>query len=192
MKKTKKRSEKKRAKIRKKVSVKKISKTKEKRKAKTKTKKETVSKRIPTAIKIDIKKEEKEITGEETMEERKENLKRFLLRLREDILKEAKTEVAKYIKGETKQIVETALDDGDWSVVDLAEDISLKQLSTHRENLVKIDEALRKVDENTYGICEECGEEIPEERLKIMPFAIYCLDCQERKEMLEKLEKELE
>jgi DnaK suppressor protein len=88
--------------------------------------------------------------------------------------------------------VETALDDGDWSVVDLAEDISLRQLSTHRENLMKVDEALRKIDQGTYGICEECGEPITEERLKILPFAIYCRECQERKEVLEKIEKEYE
>ncbi|MFN3740842.1 MAG: TraR/DksA family transcriptional regulator [Thermodesulfovibrionales bacterium] len=124
--------------------------------------------------------------------ERKEKLRRFLLDLRERILSEAKTEIAKYMKGETKQIVETALDDGDWSVVDLAEDVSLKQLTTHRENLIKVDEALRKLNEGTYGICEECGEEITEERLKILPFAIYCRECQERKEILEKIEKEYE
>lgn len=137
-----------------------------------------------------VKKEPVSIVPSEA--ERKEKLRRFLLDLREKILAEAKTEIAKYMKGETKQIVETALDDGDWSVVDLAEDISLKQLTTHRENLIKVDEALRKLDEGTYGICEECGEEITEERLKILPFAIYCRECQERKEILERIEKEYE
>ncbi len=124
--------------------------------------------------------------------ERTEKLRKFLLGLREKILSEAKAEIAKYMKGETKQIVETALDDGDWSVVDLAEDVSLRQLSAHRENLMKIDEALRKIDQGTYGICEECGEPITEERLRILPFAIYCRECQERKEVLEKIEKEYE
>lgn len=137
-----------------------------------------------------VKKEPVSIVPSEA--ERKEKLRRFLLGLREKILAEAKTEIAKYMKGETKQIVETALDDGDWSVVDLAEDISLRQLTTHRENLIKVDEALRKLDEGTYGICEECGEEITEERLKILPFAIYCRECQERKEILERIEKEYE
>ncbi|MCC6347841.1 MAG: TraR/DksA C4-type zinc finger protein [Nitrospirales bacterium] len=83
------------------------------------------------------------------------------------------------------------MDDGDLSVVDLAEDISLKQLSTHRETLIKIDTALRKLEEGTYGICEECGDEISEERLKILPFAIYCRDDQEKKEMMEKMEREV-
>ncbi|MEW6584337.1 MAG: TraR/DksA C4-type zinc finger protein [Nitrospirota bacterium] len=122
-------------------------------------------------------------------EERRVSLRRFLVRRREEILKEAKKEISKYIKGETRQLVDTALDDGDWSVVDLSEDVSLRQLSTHHENLQRIDEALRKLDEGTYGICEDCGEEISEERLRILPFAIYCTDCQEKREQLAELER---
>ena len=117
-------------------------------------------------------------------------LRKELLRQRSVILGEAKKEIGRIISGENRQIVETALDDGDWSVVDLSEDISLKQLSTHRENLAKIDEALRKLREGTYGICEECGEEIDIERLKVMPFAIYCREDQEKKEIMEALERE--
>lgn len=122
-------------------------------------------------------------------EDRKAELRKFLIKKREEIIKEAKSEISKYIKGETKQLIDTALDDGDWSVVDLSEDISLRQLSVHRENLQRIDEALRKLKEGTYGICEDCGEEITEERLKILPFSIYCLECQEKRELLEELKK---
>jgi len=120
-------------------------------------------------------------------EERKAALRKSLIQKREEIVREVKSEISKYIKGETRQLVDTALDDGDWSVVDLSEDISFKHMSTHRENLLKIDEALRKLSEGTYGICEECGEEISKARLKILPFAIYCTDCQERKEQLEEI-----
>ena len=121
---------------------------------------------------------------------RKERLRKLLIQKREDIIREAKNEIKKFKTGEKRQLVETVMDDGDMSVVDLAEDISLKQLSTHRETLRKIDIALRKLEEGTYGICEECGDEISEERLKIMPFAIYCRDDQEKRELLESMEKE--
>jgi DnaK suppressor protein len=121
--------------------------------------------------------------------EKKVDLRKLLIKEREELVKEAKEEISKYIKGETRQLVDTALDDGDWSVVDLSEDISLKQLSTHRENLQRIDEALRKLNEDTYGICEDCGEEISGDRLKILPFAIYCIDCQERREQIEAMER---
>lgn len=117
-------------------------------------------------------------------------LRSFLINRREEILREAKNEISKYIKGETRQLVESALDDGDWSVIDLSEDISLRQLSAHRGTLLKIDEALRKLDEGTYGICEDCGEAINEGRLKVLPFAIYCVECQEKLEHLEKIERE--
>jgi len=121
---------------------------------------------------------------------RRERLRKLLIQKREEIIREAKSEIKKFKSGENRQLVETVMDDGDLSVVDLAEDISLKQLSTHRETLIKIDVALRKLGEGTYGICEECGEEISEERLKIMPFAIYCRDDQEKREIMEKIERE--
>lgn len=126
---------------------------------------------------------------EEILDEKKEALRKLLIQQRQQIVKEAKAEISKYIRGETKQLIDIALDDGDWSIVDLSEDVSLKQLETHRETLVKIDTALRKLEEGTYGLCEECGEEISEERLTIMPFAIYCRDCQEKIEQLEAIEK---
>jgi DnaK suppressor protein len=123
--------------------------------------------------------------------EKAEALRKLLIQKREQIVKEAKIEISKYIKGETRQLVDTALDDGDWSVVDLSEDISLRQLSNHREVMVKIDAALGKIQEGTYGSCEDCGGRISEERLKVLPFAIYCKDCQEKIEQLEAIEKEL-
>jgi DnaK suppressor protein len=122
-------------------------------------------------------------------EERKIALRRSLIAKREQIVKEAKSEISKYIKGETRQLVDTALDDGDWSVVDLSEEISLRQLNSHKGTLQKIDEALLKLSEGTYGICEDCGETISEKRLKILPFAIYCIDCQERREEIEEIER---
>jgi RNA polymerase-binding transcription factor len=121
---------------------------------------------------------------------REELLKRQLIQHREEIVREAKNEIAKYIKGETKQLADTALDDGDWSVIDLSEDINLRRLETHRGSLLKIDEALRKIREGSYGLCEDCGEEISAARLNVMPFAIYCKDCQEKREEFEKIERE--
>lgn len=126
----------------------------------------------------------------QTEEDRKERLRKLLVQKREGIVREAKAEIKKYITGEKRQLVETVLDDGDLSVMDLSEDISLRQLSTHRETLLKIDTALRKLQEGTYGVCEDCGDEIREERLKIMPFAIFCRDCQENRELMEKMGRE--
>jgi len=121
---------------------------------------------------------------------RQEILRRLLIKKREEIVKEAKEEIAKYTKGEANQLAETALDDGDWSVIDLSQDINLRRLETHRESLLGIDEALMKLREGSYGICEDCGGEISAERLNVMPFAIYCKDCREKREELEKATRE--
>jgi len=185
------------------MAIKKIKKKQtEKRQAKKKPLKP--SKRTPqkgvkartTAIKTprreagQKKKVSSKVRKAEAARDRLELLRRQLLQRREEIIKEAKIEIGKYIKGEAKQLVETALDDGDWSVIDLSEDINLKRLETHREGLKNVDEALRKLKDGTYGICEDCGEEISVERLKVLPFALLCRDCQEKKEEMEKVERE--
>lgn len=141
--------------------------------------------------KKDTKKTKKsEVTGIiDDAKMREEKLRRLLIQRREEILNEAMDEVKKFQSEENKQIVETVLDDGDLSVVNLSEDIILKQLNSHRENLLKIDTALQKLKEGSYGICEDCGDEISEKRLEVMPFAIYCRDCQEKKEIISKLEQ---
>lgn len=117
-------------------------------------------------------------------------LRKHLLHKREAIVQEAKDEIAKYISGETRQLVDTALDDGDWATVDISEDINLNRLAAHRKTMLDIDESLRKIEEGTYGICEECGEEISEKRLNVLPSATLCIICQERKELLEAVMKE--
>jgi DnaK suppressor protein len=158
--------------------------------------KKAASGRTPAKAGVDRKKQKspkKAISvkplQKESEEERIAKLRKTLLQKRAEIVKEVRSEISKYIKGETRQLVDTALDDGDWATVDLSEDIRLKHLSTHRENLLKIDESLRKLKEGTYGMCEDCGEEISGERLKILPFAIYCIDCQEKRERFEEMER---
>ncbi len=50
--------------------------------------------------------------------------------------------------------------------------------------LKKIDDALERIDDGEYGVCEECDETIPDKRLDLLPYTSCCVDCQE------KLEKE--
>ena len=49
-----------------------------------------------------------------------------------------------------------------------------------------------KLEEGTYGRCADCGAEITEKRLRAVPFARRCVTCQEKQEMLEKIEMEEE
>ena len=52
------------------------------------------------------------------------------------------------------------------------------------ERLRSIDFALDLLEQGRYGICAKCGEDIPLERLKILPFAAYCIDCQRKRNRL--------
>lgn len=46
--------------------------------------------------------------------------------------------------------------------------------------LHKINEALSKIEDGTYGTCRKCGNKISEERLEFMPYAVYCVNCQNK------------
>jgi DnaK suppressor protein len=59
-----------------------------------------------------------------------------------------------------------------------AKDLALRQNA--EQLLTKIEDAIRRFDEGTYGICEKCGEEIDPARLKALPYATLCLRCQQR------------
>ena len=48
--------------------------------------------------------------------------------------------------------------------------------------LSEIDAALRRIDDRTYGICFNCGNEIPRERLEANPWASLCIDCKRKAE----------
>ena len=51
-----------------------------------------------------------------------------------------------------------------------------------RETLIQVDEALQRMDDGTYEECSSCGEKIPLARLKAIPWATLCIECQEQQE----------
>ncbi len=57
-------------------------------------------------------------------------------------------------------------------------DFALSLLSQEQDALYEIDEALKRIDHGTYGVCEMSGERIPKERLEAIPFARYTVQCQ--------------
>jgi DnaK suppressor protein len=81
------------------------------------------------------------------------------------------------------------LDQGESSEVDIQEDIEFALIQMKSETLNKVNEALRRLDENTYGNCFECDEEISQARLRALPFAVRCKDCEEARETAEQRER---
>jgi len=82
-----------------------------------------------------------------------------------------------------------AMDQGESSEVDIQEDIELALIQMKSETLNKIEAARRRLDEGTYGDCFECGDEISEARLRALPFAVRCKDCEEARESAELRER---
>jgi len=83
------------------------------------------------------------------------------------------------------------LDQGESSEVDIQEDIEFALIQMKSETLNKIDAALRRLEDGTYGDCFECGDQISEARLRALPFAVRCKDCEEARETAEQRERAL-
>ncbi len=102
-------------------------------------------------------------------------LKKNLLKMREDILKD----IDHTIKAERSS---PERDVGDfYDDVDIEKDRQMLHMLGERERskLMAIDNALEKIEEGSYGVCEECGCDINKKRLKALPFARCCINCQE-------------
>jgi len=121
----------------------------------------------------------------------REELRQMLLSLREEVLKKIEEEVGAKLKEDPRFTTLSTMDVGDLSQFDLDSDINYSLLQGQLERLKSIEEALRKLEEGTYGYCEECGEPIPIKRLKVLPFARYCVRCQEKIEKLSKQKMKL-
>lgn len=121
----------------------------------------------------------------------REELRQMLLSLREEVLKKIEEEVGAKLKEDPRFTTLSTMDVGDLSQFDLDSDINYSLLQGQLERLKSIEEALRKLEEGTYGYCEECGEPIPTKRLKVLPFARCCVRCQEKMERLSKQKMKL-
>lgn len=71
-------------------------------------------------------------------------------------------------------------------------ELSLLLTGREKEKILAINEALEKLDEGTYGTCEDCGEKIGQGRLKVMPLAKLCVSCQSRWEKEMSIQKRTE
>src|SRR5919199_1006285 len=74
---------------------------------------------------------------------------------------------------------------------DIQEDIEFALVQMKSETLNKINDALARLEQGDYGYCFECGEEIAEKRLRALPFAVRCKDCEEAREVAEQRERQV-
>src|SRR5215813_5835777 len=83
------------------------------------------------------------------------------------------------------------LDAVESSEADIQEDLEFALIQMKSETLNKVNDALRRLDHGDYGYCFECGEEIAEKRLRALPFAVRCKDCEEQREVAEQRERQM-
>ena len=83
------------------------------------------------------------------------------------------------------------LDAVESSEADIQEDIEFALIQMKSETLTKIHDALARLERGDYGYCFECGEEIAEKRLRALPFAVRCKDCEEAREVAQQRERQL-
>jgi DnaK suppressor protein len=114
----------------------------------------------------------------------------ILLQMKEDTLRE----ITKSLKNgaDTALIGEPSGDIYDQASSERDRELGLLLGDREREKVHAIDEALLRIDENEYGVCEECEEEIPLGRLKAMPFARHCVKCKSDLEKLQAQTKRFE
>ena len=77
------------------------------------------------------------------------------------------------------RVAEQVRDTEDDSFSNLIVDVNLAEIDRDADELRRIDGALARINEGSYGLCESCGQEIPEARLQAEPTAVRCVHCQE-------------
>ena len=117
-------------------------------------------------------------------------IRAILEKLKEDTLNEIRKTVKK--GAESIAVIEPGGDIYDQASSERDRELGLILGDREREKIHNIDEALLRIDEGDYGICEECDEEIPLGRLKAMPFARHCVKCKSDIEKLQAQTKRVE
>ncbi len=103
-------------------------------------------------------------------------------RLLEDKKSTLSAEIAKTRSAEEETSEESTQDIADKAVTSYTREFLYSLTDGERSTLLQIDDALGRIDEGTFGFCLNCAQPMTEKRLNAVPWAPYCLDCQELSE----------
>ncbi|MCB2189031.1 MAG: RNA polymerase-binding protein DksA [Deltaproteobacteria bacterium] len=110
----------------------------------------------------------------------------FFRNLMHEKLEELRKEAASTVSGMTDD-KDNLPDPTDRAAMESDRNFLLRIRDRERKLIAKIEEALERIDDGSYGICESCGEDISDERLKARPVTTLCIDCKKRQEANEKV-----
>ena len=121
--------------------------------------------------------------------ERYDELKGMLEERRREILGEVQGRM-RDVRAEGASTPERGVvDAAETSESDIQDDIEFALIQMKSETLHKVEEALGRLENGTYGYCFECGGEIAERRLRALPFAVRCRNCEEAREVQQTRER---
>jgi DnaK suppressor protein len=116
------------------------------------------------------------------------------------MLEERRREIQAEVQGKMRGVREEGtwggklnevLDAVESAEADIQEELEFSLVQMKSETLNKINDALVRLDQGSYGNCFDCGEEIAEKRLRALPFAVRCKDCEEAREVAEQRERQM-
>ncbi|OIO56913.1 MAG: RNA polymerase-binding protein DksA [Alphaproteobacteria bacterium CG_4_10_14_0_2_um_filter_63_37] len=114
-----------------------------------------------------------------------EHFRSKLTAWKQDLLREARRSL-----NELEQDTDYYPDIADRATFESEMDFELRLRDRERKLINKIDKALERIDNGSYGMCDACGDEIAEARLEMRPVTTYCIECKTRQEQEEKLRGE--
>lgn len=113
-------------------------------------------------------------------------IREILLNMRRKIL-EGREEALHQLSSGRDEV----LDEGERAFIEEADYLEMRFTTREDRLLRKVEDALKRIEEGKYGICEVCGGEIDVNRLKLRPVATMCIKCKTEQEKKEELEKKL-
>ncbi|HBL53818.1 MAG TPA: RNA polymerase-binding protein DksA [Syntrophaceae bacterium] len=105
-------------------------------------------------------------------------------------INELLSEAGKTVSEMTNNGKENFPDPNDRASLESDRNFELRIRDRERKLIVKMQEAIKRIDDGTYGVCESCGEPISEKRLLARPVTTECIDCKTKQEKIEKLKGE--
>jgi len=113
------------------------------------------------------------------------------------VLESRRAELAQEVQGSIRGVRSDGtgdrdgLDAAESSEADSQDDIGFALIQLKAETLKNIDIALRRIEQGDYGDCFECGNEIAEARLRALPFAVRCRNCEALREASDRRERSM-
>ena len=114
-------------------------------------------------------------TFRELLLSKRKTILESIQQIEKDTLKKSQREASGDLSGYSYHMADMATDNFDT-------EFSLNLASVEQRVLYEIDEALKRIEEGTYGDCLSCGKKITPQRLKALPYAALCINCQETEE----------